>query len=148
MIINTQQNEKHFTLCTANEFAHMIAQRIFSKKKPEETRFVADFTIASTDYIDDVTVEELNGEGWRHGWYGIKELGNCGFAAEYNRQLLFDYYGGGAGRLVDIPQYYYSDSFFDVEENIVSPILEAIGDALSWSELDLLLFVQCDLDTL
>lgn len=147
MIINTQQNEKHFTLCTANEFAHMIAQKVFSKKKPGETRFVADFTIVSTDYIDDVTIEELNDEGWRHGWYGIKELGNCGFDAEDNRQLLFDYYGGGAGRLVDIPQCYYSDSYYNVEEDIVSPILEAIGDVLSWSEPDLPLFVQWDPDT-
>lgn len=148
MIINTQQDEKHFTICTADEFAHMIAQKVFSKKKPRETRFVADFTLAPVDYIDSLTVEELCAEGWRHGWYGVKELGNCGFDADDNRQLLFDYYGGGAGRMIDIPQSYYNDSCYSIEKDIVNPILEAIGDALSWSEPDLLLFVQWTPDTL
>lgn len=149
MIINyTQQDEKHFCICTADEFAHMIAQKVFGKKKSGKTEFVADFTIASVDYVEDVTIDELNSEGWRHGWYGVKELGGCGFDADDDRQLLFDYYGGGAGRMVDIPQCYYNDSYYNVEEDIVKPILEAIGDVLSWSAPDLPLLVQWDPDIL
>lgn len=148
MVINTQQNGKHCTVCTAKEFAQMIVQKIFTKKKSGENEFVADFTIAPIDYIEDLVVEDLYDESWRYGWYGVKELGNCGFDADDDRQLLFDYYGGGAGQLVDIPQVYYTDHFYNLEDSVVRPILEAIGDTLSWSDPDLLLFVQWDPDTL
>lgn len=147
MVINTQQNGKQYTICTANEFARMIVQKVFPTKKADDNIFIADFTIAPVDDVEELTIEELNSESWKHGWYGVKELGNCGFDADDDRQLLFDYYGGGAGQLVDIPQVYYTDHCYNLEDSVIRPILEAIGDTLGWSDPDLLLFVQWDPDT-
>ena len=135
MKINFTYNNKDYTICTVKDFAKALSKYLNTTKKPGQTKFVADFAISDildSDEIDISHPETIVGNV--DGWYGVKELGEIGFNSSEDRQLVFDYYGGGCFRSYNINMDYYNDETF-------GEISEQICSALD-AEEDWIIFVQ------
>lgn len=135
MKINFTYNNKDYTICTVKDFAKALSKYLNSTKKPGQTKFVADFAISDildSDEIDishpETIVENVD------GWYGVKELGEIGFNSSEDRQLVFDYYGGGCFRSYNINMDYYNDETFEEISECICRVLDA--------EEDWIIFVQ------
>ena len=126
MKINFTYNNKDYTICTVKDFAKALAKYLSTTKKPGQTKFVADFAIS--DILDSDEIDMSHPEtivGNVDGWYGVKELGEIGFNSSEDRQLVFDYYGGGCLRVFD-----YDEEFMDEKdaERLIKDILQDIFD--------------------
>ena len=124
MRIHFTHDNNSYTIETIASFAKNLSQRFAKTKKPEQTEFVADFTLISYDDNCEVTIpKELYGIR-ETGWYGVKEFGEIGFNSD-NRQLAFDYYGGGCLKTFD-----YDEGFMDQEdaERLIKNVLQDIFD--------------------
>ena len=135
MKINFTYNNKDYTICTVKDFTKALAKYLSTTKKPGQTKFVADFAIS--DILDSDEIDMSHPEtivGNVDGWYGVKELGEIGFNSSEDRQLVFDYYGGGCFKSYNINMDYYNDETFE-------EISEQICSALD-AEEDWIIFVQ------
>lgn len=135
MKINFTYNNKDYTIYTVKDFAKALAKYLSTTKKPGQTKFVADFAIS--DILDSDEIDMSHPEtivGNVDGWYGVKELGEIGFNSSEDRQLVFDYYGGGCFKSYNINMDYYNDETFE-------EISEQICSALD-AEEDWIIFVQ------
>ena len=135
MRINFTYNNKDYTICTVKDFTKALAKYLSTTKKPGQTKFVADFAIS--DILDSDEIDMSHPEtivGNVDGWYGVKELGEIGFNSSEDRQLVFDYYGGGCFKSYNINMDYYNDETFE-------EISEQICSALD-AEEDWIIFVQ------
>ena len=135
MKINFTYNNKDYTICTVKDFAKALAKYLSTTKKPGQTKFVADFAIS--DILDSDEIDMSHPEtivGNVDGWYGVKELGEIGFNSSEDRQLVFDYYGGGCFKSYNINMDYCNDETFE-------EISEQICSALD-AEEDWIIFVQ------
>ena len=122
MRIHFTHDNNTYTIETIASFAKNLSQRFAKTKKPEQTEFVADFTLISYDDNCEVTIpKELYGIR-ETGWYGVKEFGEIGFDSN-NRHLAFDYYGGGCLRIFD-----YDEETVDEKEaeKLIKDILQDI----------------------
>ena len=135
MKINFTYNNKDYTICTVKDFTKALAKYLSTTKKPGQTKFVADFAISNildSDEIDmshpETIVENVD------GWYGVKELGEIGFNNSEDRQLVFEYYGGGCFRSYNINMDYYNDEIFEEISECICRVLDA--------EEDWIIFVQ------
>lgn len=125
MRIQFTDNGNTYTIETIKSFAKYLASKISDgTAKPGQTKFVADFAITSYDEDDEITIPEVLSDIRESGWYGVKELGEIGFNST-NRQLAFDYYGGGHLIIFD-----YDDGFMDKEdaEEYIKDILRDFFD--------------------
>ena len=117
MKINFTYNNKNYTICTVEDFAKALTKYLGNTKKPRQTKFVADF--AMSDIFDREEVDMSHPAtivGSVDGWYGVKELGEIGFKNPEDRQLIFDYYGGGHLRAYDYEEVFTGEK--DAEESI------------------------------
>lgn len=135
MRINFTYNNKNYTICTVKDFAKALLKYLSNTQKPGQTKFVADFAISNildSDEIDmshpETIVENVD------GWYGVKELGEIGFNNSEDRQLVFEYYGGGCFRSYNINMDYYNDEIFEEISECICRVLDA--------EEDWIIFVQ------
>lgn len=135
MKINFTCNNKDYTICTIEDFAKALAKYLGNTKKPGRTKFVADFAIS--DILDSDEIDMSHPEaivGNVDGWYGVKELGEIGFNNPEDRQLVFDYYGGGCFRSYNINIDYYNDETFEEISEHICRVLDA--------EEDWIIFIQ------
>lgn len=134
MKINFTYNNKDYTICTVKDFAKALLKYLSNTKKPGQTKFVADFAISNildSDEIDMSHPETIveNVDGWYvDGWYGVKELGEIGFNNSEDRQLVFEYYGGGCFRSYNINMDYYNDEIFEEISECICRVLDAEED--------------------
>ena len=124
MRIQFTHDNKTYTLETIASFAKYLSQRFAKTKKPRQMEFVADFSLTSYDDDCEVTIPKMLYDIRESGWYGVKEFGEIGFDS-CNRQLAFDYYGGGHLRVFD-----YDEEFMDEKdaERLIKDILQDIFD--------------------
>ena len=134
MRIQFTNDNKTYTLETIASFAKYLSQRFAKTPKPRQTEFVADFALTSYDDDCETTIPKVPSDIRESGWYGVKELSEIGFDS-CNRQLAFDYYGGGHLRVFD-----YDEGFMDEEdaERLIKAVLQDIFDV----SYDALLLVQ------
>lgn len=124
MRIQFTHGNKTYTIETIASFAKSLSQRFAKTKKPGKTEFVADFAPICYDDDCEVTISEMLSDIIENGWYGVKEFGEVGFNS-CNRQLAFDYYGGGHLKVFD-----YDEVFMDEKdaERSIKDILQDIFD--------------------
>lgn len=94
----------NYSLMTIDSFAAELAASFSRSPKAGKPTFLADFAISDllpSDWHD--AIYSFNQEALLKAspWFGVKELGEVGFNS-VNRQLIFDYYGGGSMKLLDI----------------------------------------------
>lgn len=129
MKINFTYNNKDYTICTVKDFAKALSKYLGNTKKPGQTKFVADFAISDildSDEIDMSHPKTIVGDV--DGWYGVKELGEIGFNNSEDRQLVFEYYGGGCFRSYNINMDYYNDEIFEEISEHICKVLDAEED--------------------
>lgn len=120
----TKENQV-YTVETVASFAKYLASRFATTEKLQTTQFIADFALTSYDEDNEsFTFPKVLSDLRETGWYGVKELGNVGFDSS-NRQLAFDYYGGGKMHVFD-----YDESYMDKDdaEQAIKEILMDIFD--------------------
>ena len=129
----------NYSLMTIDSFATELAASFSRSPKAGQPTFLADFAISDllpSDFQN--AINSLNKDALLKAspWFGVKELGEVGFNS-VNRQLIFDYYGGGSMKLLDIPT---DDLFVDeLASDIRATIEELVEDI---GGLDCLLLVQ------
>ena len=144
MKINFTHNQINYSLCTIEEFAKAIIERLENTEKPGKTQFFADFALTRTQ--DDGEIDMSNPENIFEEvecWYGIKELGEIGFNSFEDRQVVFDYYSGGRFKSYNIND----DDFHNYcyRADMVKEITEVIQEVLNVDE-NWYILVQWDQD--
>ena len=122
----------NYSLMTIDSFAAELAASFSRSSEAGKPTFLADFAISDllpSDFQNAISSFDQDALLKASPWFGVKELGEVGFNS-VNRQLIFDYYGGGSMKLLDIDEL-ASDIRATVEE-----LVEDIGG------LDCLLLVQ------
>lgn len=124
MKIQFTHDNEIYTLETIASFAKCLSQRFAKTKKPGQMEFIADFALTSYDDDCEITIPKILSDIREIGWYGVKEFGEIGFNSD-NRQLAFDYYGGGHLRVFD-----YNEEFMDERdaEKLIKDTLQDIFD--------------------
>lgn len=129
----------NYSLMTIDSFAAELAASFSRSPKAGQPTFLADFAISDllpSDWHDAIYNSNQDALLKASPWFGVKELGEVGFNS-VNRQLIFDYYGGGSMKLLDIST---DDLFVDkLASDIRATIEELVEDI---GGLDCLLLVQ------
>lgn len=129
----------NYSLMTIDSFAAELAASFSRSPKAGQPTFLADFAISDllpSDWHDAIYSFNKDALLKASPWFGVKELGEVGFNS-VNRQLIFDYYGGGSMKLLDIST---DDLFVDeLASDIRATVEELVEDI---GGLDCLLLVQ------
>lgn len=134
-----KNNNINYSLMTIDKFAAELAASFSRSPKAGQPKFLADFAISDllvSDWQEAIDNSDKGALLKASPWFGVKELGEIGFNS-VNRQLVFDYYGGGSMKLLDIPT---DDLFVDeLASDIRATIEELVEDV---GGLDCILLVQ------
>lgn len=115
----------NYSLMTIDKFAAELAANVSRSPKAGQPKFMADFAISDllmSDIQKAIYKSDKNTLLKASPWFGVKELGEVGFNST-NRQLIFDYYGGGSMKLLDIPT---DDLFIDELASDIRAIVEEL----------------------
>lgn len=127
----------NYSLMTIDSFAAELAASFSRSPKAGQPKFMADFAISDllvSDIQKAILKSDKNTLLKASPWFGVKELGEVGFNS-VNRQLIFDYYGGGSMKLLDIPT---DDLFVDELASDIRAIIEELVEDVGGSNCILL----------
>lgn len=125
-----KDDNTNYSLMTIDKFAAELAASFSRILKAGQPTFLADFAISDllmSDIQKAILKSDKNALLKASPWFGVKELGEVGFNS-VNRQLIFDYYGGGSMKLLDIPtdDLFVDELAYDIRA-IVEELVEDVG---------------------
>ena len=129
----------NYSLMTIDSFAAELAASFSRSPKAGQPTFLADFAISDllpSDFQEAIYQSDKEALLKASPWFGVKELGEVGFNS-VNRQLIFDYYGGGSMKLLDIST---DDLFVDELASDIRATVEELVEDIGGR--DCLLLVQ------